>query len=119
MSLCVDKDGSITLTRGDTAYLRFIPQVKNKTTNEWEDRTLVSGDRVIFRLATSPNVFEKDCVINIEENTAKLTLVPEDTMNLNFQTYYYEAELVTVLDEHFTFLPHRRFTIGKEEEEHA
>jgi len=117
--LYIDKQ-EITLTRGDTAYLRFIPQVFNKKTCEWEDRILTEGDRVIFRISTSNNtVFEKECFINISDNTAKLTLDEEDTANLDFKTYYYEVELVSVLNEHFTFIAHQRFTVGKEEEKHG
>ena len=37
---------------------------------------------------------------------------------VGFQTYMYEIELVTLADEHFTFIANARFTIGKEVEEH-
>lgn len=117
MALDIDKQ-SITLTRGDTAYIRFIPQVKNEQ-GRFVDRELEEGDTVIFRIKTSPDVFEKQCFIDYGGNRVVLNLVPSDTENLEFKTYYYEVELVTKYDEHFTFIENQRFTIGKEIEQHG
>lgn len=117
--IIVDKQ-EITLTRGDTAYLRFIPLVKEYQTNTWVEKILEEGDRAFFRIKTNAaTVLEKECLVEIENNKIRLTIDPEDTIPLDFKTYYYEVELVTNLDEHFTFIAHQRFTVGKEEELHG
>ena len=108
----------ISLTRGDTAYLQFIPQVEGEN-HKRIDYVLNDGDTVIFRLKSTKSIFEKDCVIDLAENTSILVLVPDDTINLDFATYYYEVELVTIYGEHFTFIANKRFTIGKEIEPHG
>ena len=107
---------NITLTRGDTAYLKFIPKVRNAQ-GQLEDYKLQEGDVVIFRVQR-PTIFEKNCVIDLEENTAILTLVPEDTISWQVKPYSYEVELITSLGEHFTFIASQRFTIGEEIEQH-
>lgn len=104
----------IYLTRGDTAYLQLIPKLQNK-----ELYVLKQGDEVKFRLRDGSFIFEKDCAIDLDNNTAKLTLLPEDTASLKFKIYHYECELVTAEDEHFTFIADRQFTIGKELDDHG
>ncbi len=64
----------------------------------------------------SPLLIEKDCYIDLENNTATLTLDPEDTENLDPKVYFYCMELVTVTGNHFTFVENTRFTLGKEME---
>lgn len=107
---------NITLTRGDTAYLKFIPKVRG-TDGTLTDYELQDGDDVVFRVQKSPN-FEKACSIDLEENTAILTLMPEDTLAWKVQQYNYEVELITNLGEHFTFIANQKFTIGEEIETH-
>lgn len=106
--------GDICMTRSDTAYLQFIPQIQNSETNEFEDYEFEEGDSVIFRLQLGSTAFEKHCRIDLETNNCVLTLVPSDTKDLEFRTYYYEVELVTSREEHFTFIANRRFTVEKE-----
>lgn len=107
---------NITLTRGDTAYLKFIPKVRGEGSS-YEDYELQDGDVVIFRVQKNP-IFEKQAVIDLEENTAILTLIPEDTIDWKIQQYNYEVELVTALDEHFTFIANQKFIISEEIEQH-
>lgn len=103
----------IEMTRGDTAYLQAVPYLDDgKTLYELQE-----GDNVILRIKSRP-IFEKAADIDFENNTATITLVPEDTEFMDFQTYMYEIELVTLSEEHFTFIANARFTIGKEVEEH-
>ena len=107
---------TIMLTRGDTAYLKFIPKIRleNGTVEDYE---LQDGDVVIFRVQRNP-IFEKQADIDLENNTAILTLVPEDTLAWKTQQYNYEVELVTTLDEHFTFIANQKFIISEEIEQH-
>lgn len=115
--LKIDKQ-NITLTRGDTAYLRFRPRIRIND-NPIADYTFVEGDSVVFRLKKDDGIFEKNCVIDLENNTAILTLVPADTIGLQIKAYIYEVELITQYNEHFTFVADQYFTIGKEVEEHG
>lgn len=107
----------ISITRADTAYLRLIPQIRDEH-GKFVDKELEEGDHVYFRIKTGTDVIEKECFIDYAENKVILNLVPSDTENLEFKTYYYEAELVTKYDEHFTFIEYQRFIVEKEIEEH-
>lgn len=109
---------NITLTRGDTAYIRFRPKIR-VSGSPVTDYTLVSGDAVIFRLKKEDSVFEKACNIDLEKNTAILNIVPEDTIDLKYKFYEYEVELITHYQEHFTFVADALFKVGREVEEHG
>ncbi len=106
--------GDIFITRGDTGYLQFIPEVQDPETQEFSPYEFEDGDSVIFRIQLVKGVFEKACQIELETNTCVLALVPDDTESLDFRTYYYEVELITNREEHFTFIANRRFTVEKE-----
>lgn len=104
----------ITLTRGDSGFIRFIPKYDDGTLYQ-----LQLSDRMIFRLKLREvTIFEKECSIETIDNIARLLLEPADTENMNPGTYYYEVELVDGYDHHFTFIAYQRFTIGKEIEVH-
>lgn len=118
--LTITPNGEIHLTRGDTAFIEPIVEIEDKEKKgKFDPYEYQDGDRVIFRLAlnvNSPLLIEKDCYIDLENNTATLTLNPEDTIGLEPKVYFYCMELVTVTDNHFTFIENTRFTIGKEME---
>ena len=118
--LTIDKN-EIHLTRGDTAFIKPIPEIeKEDQPGKYELYELQDGDVIIFRLAVnSKTVLEKECTIDIENNKATLTLNPEDTENLEARTYYYCFELITFEGDHFTFIENARFTLGKELEKHG
>lgn len=118
--LTVNKN-EIHLTRGDTAYIKPIPEIeKEDQPGKFETYTFVDGDEVIFRLATNyQTIIEKDCFVDVENNKATLTLLPEDTENLEPKTYSYCFELITANGGHFTFIENARFTLGKELEKHG
>lgn len=111
----------IHLTRGDSAFLKPIPEVeKEDTPGVWELYELQEGDEIIFRLAiNSKTVLEKSCDIDVENNKAVLELLPEDTENLEPRAYNYCFELITAADRHFTFIENARFDLGKEIEKHG
>lgn len=113
--LTIDKN-EIHLTRGDTAFIKPIPEIeKEDKPGKFELYTFEEGDQVIFRLAVnSKTVLEKECFVDVSENKATLTLLPEDTEDLEARTYYYCFELVTSTGAHFTFIENARFTLGKE-----
>ena len=103
----------ITLTRGDTAYLKL--NITDESDNAYE---LSEGDIIFFRIAeygTSGRLlFEK--TVNIE--TLTLELKPEDTAGLEFRTYRYEVEVVTEAGEHFTVIENAAIEITVELERH-
>lgn len=111
--LYIDRDGNITLTRADTAFID-VTSFKNQVGETYQ---LFEGDKVYFRLKTNP-ILEKELTIDLLNNKAGLHIIPDDTAGLPFTTFKYEMELVTSTGEHFTFIADRNFTVGKEVEEH-
>lgn len=114
--LTIDNKNEIHLTRGDTAFIKPIPEIESEyNSGVFELYTFEDGDRVIFRLAVNSNtILEKECDIDFEENKAVLTLQPDDTKDLEVRTYYYCFELITATGNHFTFIENARFSLGKE-----
>lgn len=113
--LTIDKDNNIFLTRGDTAYIRILEFTKDDDTVYY----LQDGDRIYFRMRTTNNrILPKEFVIDFENNSALLTLIPDDTILLPIAIHKYEVELVTNIGEHFTFIANKNFEIGPEQEVH-
>lgn len=113
---------TIYMTRADSATIQVIPKVKDEQ-EEWVPYTLAEGDQIVFRLKIKADdayqvVCEKDCVLDLTENTAILNLVPEDTQACEFKEYRYELELITAADFHCTFIENQQFKIGRELETH-
>lgn len=111
--LYIDREGNMTLTRADTAFID-VTSFKNQVGETYQ---LFEGDKVYFRLKTNP-ILEKELMIDLLNNKASLHIIPDDTAGLPFTTFKYEMELVTSTGEHFTFIADRNFTVGKEVEEH-
>lgn len=112
------KGQSIYLTRGDSAEIAF-----NATNDDGTPYEFQTGDQVIFRMALKagqkPIALIKECVVDVENNKAVLSLTPEDTANCVFKVYRYEVELIAIEDGgHFTFIEDQSFEIGKEIEVH-
>lgn len=97
----------IYLTRGDTAYIDVA--LEDNSGNNYEP---VQGDKLYFRL--KKNVYEKALIVEkeIDLETLKLEITPEDTKMLGFGTYCYEVELVTEAGEHFTVIENAAFVVG-------
>lgn len=109
---------TITLTRGDTASIQPIPTV----TATGEPYVFQEGDKVFFRLRQLPDVgqvLEKECHIDLTENTCTVTIHPEDTADLVMTQYRYEFELVDADGGCYTFIADQKFIIGKELENHG
>ena len=99
----------IYLTRGDTAYIDV--SIKDSSGNDYEP---AQGDKIYFRL--KKNIYEDALLIEkeIDIETQKLEIMPEDTEMLGFGAYCYEIELVTFLGEHFTVIENAAFIVGAE-----
>lgn len=104
----------ITLTKGDSGFIRFIPKYDDGTLY-----VLQPSDTMIFRIKLKEKtIFEKECMIETTDNIARLLLEPADTEDMTPNTYYYEVELIDGYEHHFTFVAYQRFTLGKEIELH-
>lgn len=104
----------IFLTRGDTAFL--VLHILDSAGNPYN---VQEGDKIYFRLKS--DVFSRQLIIEkeIDINSLRLQLDPEDTEDLSFTTYKYEIELVTSTGYHFTIIENSEFVIRPELEVHA
>lgn len=110
----VKLDGNkISMTRGDTV------QFKVNLTNQYDEPYIpVSTDHIYFRVKQIPEkkgvTFEKE--VNLEDMT--ITLEEEDTAELKEGTYYYEIELVSSNNFHFTAITKTPLKLTTEIEDH-
>lgn len=115
------KNNQIYITRGDSGYITVVPQ--ETIGDSTKDYELKMGDKIIFRLKARPEdscavICEKNCDVNINNNTALLRIEPEDTSKCGFREYRYEMELVTHDGFHSTFIENQSFIVGRELEIH-
>lgn len=104
----------IQLTRGDTMMLEV--HLKDES---GEDYTPIETDKIYFRLKKNGTAKEVIIEKEIPYDTMILELEEADTENLKFTTYYYEVELVTEEDYHFTAIANTEFEITTELENHG
>lgn len=103
----------IQLTRGDTMILELT--LNDEKGDPYEP---IATDKIYFRVKR--NATAKDILIEKEVpyDTMILQLNEADTKNLKFGVYYYEIELVTETDYHFTAIANTEFEITEELEGH-
>lgn len=104
---------NIHLTRGDTMFLQVY--LKDE---EGADYTPIETDRVFFRVKRNPSAKETLIEKEIPIDTLILQLNESDTKDLKFSTYYYEIELVTAENYHFTVIADAEFEVTTELENH-
>ena len=102
----------LKLTRGDTA--EFSLNVRVKETKEPYD---YSNDTVEFTVKKNANTKQVILKKIFTDNTIKI--LPEDTVNLPYQTYKYSVRIITPNDDRYTVIDDRDFTITKEENDNA
>lgn len=97
------------MTRGDTAFI-------DVTLNNDDGTSYVpqEGDKIIFRIRKKAGQGELALEKEVDINTLRLTIEPNDTKNLRFGEYHYEFELVTVAGYHFTFIANQIINIAEE-----
>ena len=106
-------NNKIYLTRGDSAYIEL--RLQDESGSDYRPE---AGDKIYFRIKKS--IFG-DAVLLVKEidtETLALELLPEDTISLEFMTYRYEVELVTLQGKCFTVIANAEFQIGPELEVH-
>lgn len=104
----------IQLTRGDTMILEL------SLVDETGDKYVPDpADVIIFRVKR--NSTSKEILIekNISPEDMVLKLDEADTKDLKFGTYYYEVEIITGEDYHFTVIANTEFEITTELENHG
>ena len=104
----------IQLTRGDTMILQI--NLKDETGEEYIP---VETDKIYFRLKKQQTSKEILIEREIPYDTLILQLNEEDTEDFRFGTYYYEVELVTESNYHFTAIADTEFEITTELENHG
>lgn len=110
MSYTVKKT-NISLTRGDT----FKAQI-SITNPDGTPYILQEGDSVRFAMKKSYTDPDTEVLIvkEIPTETLVLTLLPEDTKDLNFGTYVYDIQLTTASGEIDTFITKANLTLTEE-----
>ena len=97
----VKKDKVLTMTRGD--YFSFKVDLKsNKSRFDEDEYKLSEGDILFFGLMEPNQPFEKAFLkkqytyddYDVENGTLKIVLNPEDTIELEPGTYYYQIKVL-------------------------
>lgn len=104
------KGNNISLTRGDSAYITLTINTEN------DEYVLNEGDVVRIQVRDAPSIgkliFEAD--IDTVNDELIWRIHPEQTRNLNIQTYYWDAQLQTANGDVFTFIPVSSFRLMDE-----
>lgn len=107
--LYIKDDGTIRLTRGDTARLT-IPIINSASNDEY---VMQSGDVLFFTVKKSAKdtnyLFQKESA-----GTNAIHIKPEDTDNLSFGKYKYDVQLTTVYGDVYTIIEPSVFEIMEE-----
>lgn len=104
----------IQLTRGDTMILSI-----TLTDQDGVEYTPTETDKIYFRVKRNSTSKEVILEKEIPYDTLLLKLQEADTKDLKFGTYYYEIELVTEANDHFTVIANTEFEITTELESHG
>lgn len=103
---------SISLTRGDSAYIEL--KIYNDSGVQYE---LQDGDAVYVQVRGMANyngrlLFDGEVSLDIENNVILWHINPEDTLNATAgRTYYWDAQIEFENGDRFTFIPVSEFNI--------
>ena len=107
--LYIKDDGTIRLTRGDTARLT-IPIINSTSNDEY---VMQSGDVLFFTVNKSAKdtnyLFQKEST-----GANAIHIKPEDTDNRSFGKYKYDVQLTTVSGDVYTIIEPSVFEIMEE-----
>lgn len=96
---------TISITRGDTGYFKFTPYVVNDDGSKTEYE-VQAGDTIRFAMKKKlSDSYEVLLVKDVDPNTFKMKLNPEDTKNLSFGQYVYDVQLTKASGEVDTYIP--------------
>lgn len=97
----------ITLTRGDTAILKL--SLKDAFD---KDVALLPDDKVLLTIKKTPD--DNKVILQIVMNNNQFEIVPEDTRNLPYGTYYYDVQVNMANGDVYTVIPPAHFVVDKE-----
>lgn len=107
--LYVNPDGTIKLTRGDTARLEV--SIKNDLTNS--DYEMTFEDVLRFTIKKTVND-STPAVQKVVTGSNQFHIEPEDTKPLSFGKYLYDVELTTASGDVYTVIVPTTFEVLKE-----
>lgn len=107
--LYINKDGTIKLTRGDTARITV------SIYNEYNQNDYELDPEDTLRLTIKKTV--RDTTPTVQKTivgSKQFHIVPEDTNNLSFGKYLYDVELTTSSGDVYTIIEPTTFELLKE-----
>ena len=107
--LYINKDGTIRLTRGDTARLTVT------INNDFDNKPYEITETDVLKLTVKRSV--RDTTPAFQKSVTgsnKFYIVPDDTKDLVFGKYIYDVELTTVGGDVYTVIEPTIFEILKE-----
>lgn len=105
----IDTDGQITMIRGDTVEFDIVVQQLDAQGNITE-YTLEEGDVLTFTV--KKNTKTKESLI--QKQGVHITILPEDTQDLDYKTYKYDVQLTMADGKVDTIIPPSNFVIKDE-----
>lgn len=105
--MLVITNDDIVLTRGDSADI-----IVNITNANGDAYTPAEGDVILFTL--KKNCETSDIIIQKPLVNSIITLLPSDTEDLPYGTYYFDVQLTTAGDDVYTVVAPHKFIIDKE-----
>lgn len=107
-------DGTIKLTRGDTAEFTVpITYKKDHPDHPGEPYAVQPGDKLVFAVKTDA-YDDKHCIRKEFTGNNEFKLDPKDTKELDFGTYKYDVELTTAEGDVHTVINNVDFVILEE-----
>lgn len=107
--LYIKEDGTIRLTRGDTARLT-VPLINQTNNSEY---IMESGDILQFTVKKSARddgfLFQKT-----SKGANTIHIKPEDTKSLSFGKYKYDVQLTTATEDVYTVIESSTFEVMEE-----
>lgn len=99
----IDRNNKISMTRGDNA------EIEVRVFDKFGKEVLLFDDDVIFLTVRKQDElyfkFQKTAVNGV------ISIVPEDTDNLDIGIYYYDVVLFRFNDKRYTIIPPSRFEL--------
>ena len=105
----IDKSGNITMIRGDTVEFDIVVQELDAQ-GESKEYVLQEGDVLTFTVKKTTKTKE----VLIQKTGAHITILPEDTQDLEYKTYKYDVQLTMANGKVDTIIPPSNFIIKDE-----
>lgn len=107
--LRIESDGSVSLTRGDTA--RLTVSISNET--DGNEYAIQSGDTLTLTVKKSTKD-EEPALQKVLDGTSTFHIEPKDTAHLAFGKYKYDVQLNTASGDVYTVIDSTTFEILEE-----